>query len=86
LKGFKASNDPMFKGQVAEIAGPCLDLPARAVVPCVDAKSQIQALDRTRPGVPLKKGRASAVTHNDKRHRPATLFAAPDVKSGQVTC
>ena len=74
-----------FEGPVAEIAGPCLDLPDRAVVPCVDEKSQIRALDRTRPCLPLEKGRAAAVTHGDKRHRPATLFAAPDVKSGQVT-
>ena len=51
---------------------------------CVDEKSQIQALDRTQPGLPLKKGRAATMTHDYKRHGTTTLFAALDVKSGQV--
>lgn len=61
-----------------------LDPPERAVVLCVDEKSQIQALDRTQPGLPLKKGRAATMTHDYKRHGTTTLFAALDVKSGMV--
>ena len=61
-----------------------LDPPDRAVVLCVDEKSQIQALDRTQPGLPLKKGRAATMTHDYKRHGTTTLFAALDVKSGLV--
>ena len=61
-----------------------LDPPDRAVVLCVDEKSQIQALDRTQPGLPLKKGRAATMTHDYKRHGTTTLFAALDVKSGMV--
>ena len=58
--------------------------PERAVVLCVDEKSQIQALDRTQPGLPMKKGRAQTMTHDYKRNGTTTLFAALDVKSGQV--
>jgi len=83
-KGFKVSNDPMFEEKVTEIVGLYLDPPDRAVVLCVDEKSQIQALDRTQPGLPLKKGRAATMTHDYKRHGTTTLFAALDVKSGQV--
>ncbi len=83
-KGFKVSNDPMFEEKVTEIVGLYLDPPERAVVLCVDEKSQIQALDRTQPGLPLKKGRAATVTHDYKRHGTTTLFAALDVKSGMV--
>ena len=82
--GFKVSNDPMFEEKVAEIVGLYLDPPERAVVLCVDEKSQIQALDRTQPGLPLKKGRAATMTHDYKRHGTTTLFAALDVKSGMV--
>ncbi len=82
--GFKVSNDPMFEEKVTEIVGLYLDPPDRAVVPCVDEKSQIQALDRSQPGLPLKKGRAATMTHNYKRHGTTTLFAALDVKSGVV--
>ena len=92
-KGFKVSNDPMFEEKVTEIVGLYLDPPDRAVVLCVDEKSQIRALDRTQPGLPLKKGRAatscrrhasSVMTHDYKRHGTTTLFAALDVKSGLV--
>ena len=82
--GFKVSNDPMFEEKVTEIVGLYLDPPERAVVLCVDEKSQIQALDRTQPGLPLKKGRAATMTHDYKRHGTTTLFAALDVKSGMV--
>jgi len=74
----------MFEGYVTDIIGLYLDPPERAVVPCVDEKSQIQALDRTQPGLPLKKGRAATMTHDDRRHGTTTLFAALDVKSGMV--
>ncbi len=96
-KGFKVSNDPMFEEKVTEIVGLYLDPPDRAVVLCVDEKSQIQALDRTQPFVglrgptgatllphPLKKGRATTMTHDYRRNGTTTLFAALDVKSGMV--
>jgi len=83
-KGFKVSNDPLFEEKVTDIVGLYLDPPDRAVVLCVDEKSQIEALDRTQPGLPLKKGRAATMTHDYKRHGTTTLFAALDVKSGQV--
>ena len=83
-KSFKVSNDPMFEDKVTDIVGLYLDPPERAVVLCVDEKSQIQALDRTQPGLPLKKGRAATMTHDYKRHGTTTLFAALDVKSGKV--
>ena len=83
-KSFNISNDPMFEEKVTDIVGLCLDPPERAVVLCLDEKSQIQALDRTRPGLPLKKGRAATMTHDYKRHGTTTLFAALDVKSGMV--
>lgn len=82
--GFKVSNDPLFEEKVTDIVGLYLDPPERAVVLCVDEKSQIQALDRTQPGLPLKKGRAATMTHDYKRHGTTTLFAALDVKSGMV--
>lgn len=81
---FKVSSDPMFEEKVTDIVGLYLDPPERAVVLCVDEKSQIQALDRTQPGLPLKKGRAATMTHDYKRHGTTTLFAALDVKSGMV--
>jgi len=83
-RGFKVSNDPMFKEKVTDIVGLYLDPPERTVVLCVDEKSQIQALDRTQPGLPLKKGRAATMTHDYKRNGTTTLFAALDVKSGMV--
>ncbi len=84
VKAFKASNDPMCQEKVTEIVSLYLNPTDRAVVLCVDEKSQIQALDRTQPGLPLKKGRATTMTHDYKRHGTTTLFAALDVKSGLV--
>lgn len=83
-KGFKVSNDQMFEEKVTDVVGLYLDPPERAVVLCVGEKSQIQALDRTQLGLPLKKGRAATMTHDYKRHTTTTLFAALDVKSGMV--
>ena len=80
----KVSNDPQFEEKVTDIVGLYLNPPDRALVLCVDEKSQIQALDRTQPGLPLKKGRAATMTHDYKRNGTTTLFAALDVKSGLV--
>ena len=71
VRGFKVSNDPMFEEKVAEIVGLYLDPPERAVVLCVDEKSQIQALDRTQPGLPLKKGRA--LPRDKQGENPASI-------------
>ena len=81
---FKLSNDPKFVEKVVDIVGLYLNPPDKAVVLCIDEKSQIQALDRTQPGLPLKKGRAGTMTHDYKRNGTTTLFAALDVKTGQV--
>jgi len=83
-KGFKLSNDPKFCDKVRDIVGLYLDPPDKALVLCVDEKSQIQALDRTQPGLPLKKGRCGTMTHDYKRHGTTTLFAALDVATGKV--
>jgi transposase len=84
VRRFKISNDPQFEEKVTDIVGLYMNPPDRALVLCVDEKSQIQALDRTQPGLPLKKGRAATMTHDYKRHGTTTLFAALDVKSGLV--
>jgi transposase len=84
VRRFKISNDPQFEEKVADVVGLYLNPPDRALVLCVDEKSQIQALDRTQPGLPLKRGRAATMTHDYKRHGTTTLFAALDVKSGLV--
>jgi transposase len=84
VKTFKISNDPLFEEKVTDVVGLYLNPPDRALVLCVDEKSQIQALDRTQPGLPLKRGRAATMTHDYKRHGTTTLFAALDVKSGLV--
>ena len=84
VRRFKISNDPQFEEKVADVVGLYMNPPDRALVLCVDEKSQIQALDRTQPGLPLKKGRAATMTHDYKRHGTTTLFAALDVKSGLV--
>jgi transposase InsO family protein len=81
---FKLSNDPRFCDKVQDIVGLYLDPPDKALVLCVDEKSQIQALDRTQPGLPMKKGRAGTMTHDYKRHGTTTLFAALDVATGKV--
>jgi transposase len=81
---FKVSGDPDFADKVTDIVGLYMSPPDKALVLCVDEKSQIQALDRTQPGLPMKKGRAATMTHDYKRHGTTTLFAALDVQSGLV--
>ena len=81
---FKLSTDPQFVKKLRDVVGLYLDPPERAVVFAFDEKSQIQALDRTQPGLPLKKGRAGTMTHDYKRHGTTTLFAALDVATGEV--
>jgi hypothetical protein len=81
---FKLSNDPAFAEKLTTIVGLYVDPPAHAVVLSVDEKSQIQALDRTQPGLPMKKGRAGTMTHDYKRHGTTTLFAALNVLDGTV--
>jgi transposase len=81
---FKLSRDPQFAEKVADVVGLYLNPPDKALVLSVDEKSQIQALDRTQPGLPMKKGRAGTMTHDYKRHGTTTLFAALDVKTGTV--
>ena len=81
---FKVSNDPRFAEKVADIVGLYLNPPDKALVFSVDEKSQIQALDRTQPGLPMKKGRAGTMTHDYKRNGTTTLFAALNVLDGTV--
>jgi transposase len=81
---FKLSRDPNFNEKVADVVGLYLNPPDKALVLSVDEKSQIQALDRTQPGLPMKNGRAGTMTHDYKRHGVTTLFAALDVASGKV--
>ena len=81
---FKVSNDPEFAGKLETIVGLYLNPPEHALVFCVDEKSQIQALDRTQPGLPLKKGRCGTMTHDYKRNGTATLFAALNALDGTV--
>lgn len=83
-KTFKVSNDPQFAEKVDAIVGLYLNPPEHAIVLSVDEKSQIQALDRTQPGLPLKKGRCGTMTHDYKRNGTATLFAALNVADGTV--
>ena len=84
VKTFKLSNDKQFVEKVRDVVGLYFDPPDKALVFSVDEKSQIQALDRTQPGLPMKKGRAGTMTHDYKRHGTTTLFAALDVATGQV--
>ncbi len=84
VRTFKISNDPLFEEKVSDVVGLYMNPPDKALVLCVDEKSQIQALDRTQPGLPMKKGRAGTMTHDYLRHGTTTLFAALDVKSGLV--
>lgn len=81
---FKLSSDPMFAEKLRDVIGLYLNPPEHALVLCVDEKSQIQALDRTQPGLPLKKGRAATMTHDYKRHGVTTLFAAMNVLDGTI--
>jgi len=84
LRSFKRSNDPAFAEKVEDIVGLYMHPPAHAVVLSIDEKSQIQALDRTQPGLPLKPGKAGTMTHDYKRHGTTTLFAAFNVLDGAV--
>jgi transposase len=84
LRTFKRSNDPAFAAKVEDIVGLYMDPPAHAVVLSIDEKSQIQALDRTQPGLPLKPGKCGTMTHDYKRHGTTTLFAAVNVLEGKV--
>ena len=85
---FKLSNDPRFVEKLEDVVGLYLNPPEHALVLSVDEKSQIQALDRTQPGLPLKKGRAGTRTHDYKRYGTTTLFAALNTLDGKVisTC
>ena len=84
VRKFKLSNDPKFAEKVTDVVGLYLDPPDKALVLSVDEKSQIQALDRTQPGLPMKKGRAATMTHDYKRNGTTMLFAALNVKTGEV--
>ena len=84
VRRFKLSNDPQFAAKLQEIVGLYVNPPDHAIVLSVDEKSQIQALDRTQPGLPMKKGRAGTITHDYKRHGVTTLFAALNVLDGKV--
>jgi transposase len=84
MRTFKLSNDPQFADKLKEVVGLYIDPPAHAVVLSLDEKSQIRALDRTQPGLPMKKGRCATMTHDYKRHGTTTLFAALDVVEGRI--
>ena len=84
VETFKVSRDPHFAEKLEDIVGLYLSPPEHAMVLCCDEKSQIQALDRTQPGLPLKKGRAATMTHDYKRHGTTTLFAALNTLDGSI--
>lgn len=84
VESFKLSKDPLFSEKLEAIVGLYLNPPNQAIVLCVDEKSQVQALDRTQPGLPMKPGRAGTMTHDYKRHGTTTLFAALNAASGKV--
>lgn len=84
VESFKVSRDPEFVEKLEDIVGLYLNPPEKALVLCCDEKSQVQALDRTQPGLPLKKGRAATMTHDYKRHGTTTLFAALNTLDGKV--
>ena len=84
LRTFKRSNDPTFAEKLRDIVGLYVDPPAHSLVLSLDEKSQIQALDRTQPGLPMKPGKAGTRTHDYKRHGTTTLFAALNVLDGRV--
>jgi transposase len=84
IKTFKLSNDRQFLEKLKDVVGLYLNPPEHALVLCADEKSQIQALDRTQPGLPLKKGRCSTMTHDYKRNGTTTLFAAMEMAEGKV--
>ncbi len=84
VKTFKLSRDPKFLEKMTDVIGLYLNPPQQAIVLCVDEKSQIQALDRTQPGLPIKKGRCGTMTHDYKRNGTTILFAALEVLQGKV--
>ena len=84
VRTFKLSNDPHFTEKLTDVVGLYLNPPEKAIVLCVDEKSQIQALDRTQPSLPMKKGRAGTITHDYKRNGTTTLFAALSTLDGSV--
>ena len=84
VRTFKLSNDPLFTEKLTDVVGLYLNPPEKALVLCVDEKSQIQALDRTQPSLPMKKGRAGTMTHDNKRNGTTTLFAALNTLDGSV--
>ncbi len=84
VKTFKLSRDAHFLEKLTDVVGLYLNPPEQAIVLCVDEKSQIQALDRTQPGLPMKKGRCGTMTHDYKRHGTTTLFAALELLRGKV--
>ena len=84
VRTFKLSRDPAFVAKLTDVVGLYLTPPDQAVVLCVDEKSQIQALDRTQPGLPMKRGRAGTMTHDYQRHGTTTLFAALNLLEGTV--
>ena len=88
LRTFKLSNDKKFVEKLRDVVGLYLNPPEHAIVLCVDEKTQIQALDRTQPGLPIKRGRCGTMTHDYKRNGTTTLFAALNVLNGKVigTC
>lgn len=88
VRTFKVSNDPRFVEKLIDVVGLYLNPPEKALVLCADEKSQIQALDRTQPGLPLKKGRCGTMTHDYKRNGTTTLFAALEMAEGRLigTC
>ncbi len=81
---FKLSGDPQFETKLVDVVGLYLNPPEQAIVLCMDEKSQIQALDRTQPSLPIKPGRAGTMTHDYKRNGTTTLFAALEVATGRV--
>jgi transposase len=84
IESFKISNDPHFAAKLDDVVGLYLDPPEHALVLSVDEKSQIQALDRSQPGLPMKKGRGQTMTHDYKRNGTTTLFAALNTANGEV--
>jgi transposase len=84
LRTFKRSNDPQFAEKVEDVVGLYMDPPMHAVVVSIDEKSQIQALDRTQPGLPIKPGKCGTMTHDYKRNGTTTLFAALNILDGTV--
>lgn len=84
IRTFKLSNDPHFLEKLDDVVGLYMNPPEHAWVFCIDEKSQIQALDRTQPGLPMKKGRCGTMTHDYKRNGTTTLFAALDLLKGKV--